>query len=192
MKSYNNFLRVFEKANQLLSSHTLYLLPCMNGNSFSFWNVNKVDLLLLVRCLYNKPNNTQLLWRRYGISLLMFNSISYSFAAQTLGWWCQDRTTANHDERFRNATIIISNHLLESLSLPISVRGICFKLRVSVMTLSSKPDPALWSSTDGLCKWKNPYRGLARIFCAQNFPNFTSSPLKNLRVLIKPSFSSTP
>ena len=36
VKNYDNFPRVFEKANQLLTSHSLYLLPCINGNSFSF------------------------------------------------------------------------------------------------------------------------------------------------------------
>ena len=42
----------------------------------------------------------------------------------------------------------LNEHLLESLSLLNSVRGICFKLRVSVITLSNKPEPALRSSAE--------------------------------------------
>lgn len=42
----------------------------------------------------------------------------------------------------------LSEHVPESLSLLNSVSGICFKLRVSVITLSSNPEPALWSSED--------------------------------------------
>ena len=66
MKNYNNFPRVSEVANQLLTCHLLYLKPWMNGNMFSFWNLNstEVSLFLLVRCLYNKQNNTWLLGDR--------------------------------------------------------------------------------------------------------------------------------
>ena len=38
-KNYDNFSCVFEIANQLLTRHSLYLAPWVNGNSFAFWNV---------------------------------------------------------------------------------------------------------------------------------------------------------
>jgi len=47
---------VFEIAYQLLTYHSLYLVPWMNYNAFSFWNMNKVNFFLLVRSLYNKQN----------------------------------------------------------------------------------------------------------------------------------------
>ena len=61
MKNNDNFIRVFEIAHQLLTSHSLYLAAWLNSDDFSFGNVNKVDFFLLVRCLYNKQNNTSLL-----------------------------------------------------------------------------------------------------------------------------------
>ena len=45
-----------EIANQLLTRQWLYLVPWMNGNTFSFWNMNKVSFLL-VRCLCNEMWN---------------------------------------------------------------------------------------------------------------------------------------
>ena len=51
-KNNDNFLRVFEIANQLPTPHLLYLVPWVNGNAFYFWNVNKVDFFLLIGC-YN-------------------------------------------------------------------------------------------------------------------------------------------
>ena len=52
---------VFEIANQLLTYHSLFSVPWMNYNAFSFWNMNKVNFFLLVRSLYNKQNKTWLL-----------------------------------------------------------------------------------------------------------------------------------
>ena len=50
-------IHMFEIANQLLTHHTLYLVSWMNGNVFSFWNIDKVNLLL-GRCVCNKQKNT--------------------------------------------------------------------------------------------------------------------------------------
>ena len=42
LKNDDNFLRVFEMANPLLTHYSLCLAPWVNGNGFefSFWNVN--------------------------------------------------------------------------------------------------------------------------------------------------------
>ena len=52
---------MFEVTNQLLTRHSLYLAPRKNVNAFSFWNVNEGGFFLLLRCLYDKQNNTGLL-----------------------------------------------------------------------------------------------------------------------------------
>ena len=63
---------VFEIANQLLTCHLLYLTPWMNGNAFSFWNVNQVGFFI-VRCfIVNAISHGCLDW----ISALVFNSIT--------------------------------------------------------------------------------------------------------------------
>ena len=56
-ENHEHFSRVFEIANQLLTCRSLYLGPWMNGNAFTFWNVNEVGFLS-VRCLHNKLNHT--------------------------------------------------------------------------------------------------------------------------------------
>ena len=61
-------LCVFKVVIQLLTHRSFYLASWMNGKTFSSRGVNKVDLFLLVRRLYNKQ------------SLLVFNLISHSFA----------------------------------------------------------------------------------------------------------------
>ena len=49
--------RVFEIASRLLTRH-FYLVPWMDGNVFSFGNVNYVGFFKLVTSLYNNKNNT--------------------------------------------------------------------------------------------------------------------------------------
>jgi len=71
MRKVTIMLCVFEVVNQLLTHRSFYLAPWMNGKTFSSRGVNKVDLFLLVRRLYNKQ------------SLLVFNLISHSFAGLT-------------------------------------------------------------------------------------------------------------
>ena len=47
MNNYNNFSLVWERANQLRERHLLYLVPRVNDNAFSFWDVSKVYFFLL-------------------------------------------------------------------------------------------------------------------------------------------------
>ena len=61
VEDYDNFSRCVWAANKLPTCHSLYLAPWINGNTSSFWNVNKVAFFLLVRYLENKQNTTWLL-----------------------------------------------------------------------------------------------------------------------------------